>query len=63
MDYAGKNCPDWVATQLRMPNAEAFLKTMRPMRLRDAPGGPAYQTTDAEVLRRGKHAYADKCIR
>jgi len=33
------------------------------MHLRDAPGGPAYLTSDADVLRRGKVAFADKCVR
>lgn len=63
MDYARKNCPAWVATEARMPNAEAFLKTLRPMHLRNAPGGAAYQTADDEVMRRGKLAFADKCAR
>lgn len=63
MDFARKNCPDWSATEARMANAEAFLKTMRPMRLREAPGGPDYLTTDPEVLRRGKTAFAAECAR
>jgi hypothetical protein len=63
MDHARKTCPDWVATEARMPNAEAFLKTIGPMHLRDAPGGPAYLTAGAETLRRGKLAFADTCVR
>ena len=44
-----------------MANAEAFLKTMKPLHLRDAPGGAAAITTDAATLQRGKIAFADKC--
>ena len=44
-----------------MGNAEAFLKTLRPMYLKDAPGGAAMLTADAATLQRGKIAFADKC--
>ena len=37
-----------------MENAEAFLKTVGPMHLADAPGGPSFQTASADTLRRGK---------
>jgi hypothetical protein len=60
---ARKNCEDWRNTEARMENAEAFLKTSGPMRLKDAPGGSPYLTADAETLRRGKLAFADKCAR
>jgi hypothetical protein len=60
---ARKTCEDWRKTEARMENAEAFLKTMRPMPLKDAPGGASYFTADAEVLRRGKMAFADTCAR
>jgi hypothetical protein len=63
MALARKNCPEWVATEARMADAEAFLKTIRPMRLKDAPGGSTYLTADAETLRRGKLAFADRCAR
>ena len=59
--YARANCADWRATEARMANAEAFLKTMKPLHLREAPGGAAAITTDAAVLQRGKIAFADKC--
>jgi hypothetical protein len=59
--YARANCEGWRATEARMANAEAFLKTLRPMHLRDAPGGAAMITTDAATLQRGKVAFADKC--
>ena len=61
MAYARANCADWRATEARMANAEAFLKTMKPLHLRDAPGGGAAITTDAAMLQRGKIAFADKC--
>ena len=54
IDTARKNCEDWRNTEARMENAEAFLKTIRPMQLKDAPGGAGYLTADAETLRRGK---------
>ena len=41
MDYARKNCQGWRDTEARMANAEAFLKTMKPLLLKDAPGGAA----------------------
>jgi hypothetical protein len=63
IEYARKNCQDWRNTEARMENAEAFLKTIRPMYLKDAPGGAGFLTADAETLRRGKTAFADKCAR
>ena len=36
---ARKDCADWRATEARMANAEAFLKTVKPALLKDAPGG------------------------
>jgi hypothetical protein len=63
IDTARKTCEDWRNTEARMENAEAFLKTIGPMHLQDAPGGAKYLTTDAEMLRRGKTAFADKCAR
>jgi hypothetical protein len=61
VDRARETCADWRETEARMPAAEAFLKTLRPLRLRDAPGGRAYLTSDETVLRRGKIAFADTC--
>jgi mono/diheme cytochrome c family protein len=46
-----------------MAGAEAFLKTVRPARLKDAPGGDEYLTKDLEVLRRGALAFAEQCAR
>src|SRR5688572_6686287 len=59
--HARANCADWRATEARMANTEAFLKTLRPMHLKDAPGGAAYLTADNATLNRGKIAFADKC--
>jgi hypothetical protein len=61
MDRARTSCEDWRNTEARMPAAEAFLKTQEPPRLADAPGGSAYLTASAEVIRQGKVAFADKC--
>jgi len=63
IDTARKNCEDWRQTEARMENAESFLKTIRPMRLKEAPGGAGFLTADEEALRRGKIAFADKCAR
>ena len=63
IDTARKNCEDWRQTEARMENAESFLKTIRPMRLKEAPGGAGFLTADEEALRRGKMAFADKCAR
>ena len=41
IDYARKNCEDWRRTEARMANAENFLKLMKPLLLKDAPGGAA----------------------
>lgn len=61
MNHARKTCPDWVATEARMANAEAFLKTMTPPRLQDAEGGKTYLTASAETLGAGGRAFADHC--
>ena len=44
IDKARQDCADWRDTEARMPAAEAFLKTIGPMRLKDAPGGAQYLT-------------------
>ena len=43
--------------------AEFFLKTTDPHRLKDAPGGDKYLTTDKSVLTRGKIVFAENCAR
>jgi mono/diheme cytochrome c family protein len=61
MDYARKNCEDWRNTEARMANAEAFLKTMKPPLLKNAPGGDAYLAASADTLRAGRRAFAENC--
>lgn len=61
MDHARAACEGWRNTEARMPAAEAFLKTLRPTHLADAPGGRAYLTASQAVLRQGKIAFADSC--
>ncbi|MCA8948669.1 MAG: hypothetical protein KDE27_04160 [Planctomycetes bacterium] len=59
--YAQQHSTYWMATQERLVNIRAFLATIRPMHLRDAPGGAAFVTDDAEVLARGRRAFAQHC--
>ncbi len=61
IDYARKNCQGWRDTEARMANAEAFLKTLKPLLLKDAPGGAAYLTNAADTLRTGRRAFAENC--
>ncbi len=61
MDHARATCADWRATEARMADAGAFLKTQAPLHVADAPGGAAYLAAAPEVLRRGKVAFADRC--
>jgi cytochrome c5 len=61
MEHARATCADFRNTEARMSAAEAFLKTLTPLHLSDAPGGNAYLAKAPDVLRRGKLAFADKC--
>ncbi|ACK73005.1 conserved hypothetical protein [Gloeothece citriformis PCC 7424] len=61
IETAKKECPYWSLTDGRMADAEDFLKTLKPMYLKDAPGGEAYLTKDESVLERGKLVFADTC--
>lgn len=61
IDTARKDCEFWSKTEARMPDAEAFLTTLQPIYLADAPGGKAYLTQDQEVLTKGKKIFADTC--
>jgi mono/diheme cytochrome c family protein len=63
LDHARKACPDFVRTEARMANAEAFLKTMKPLLLKDAPGGAAHLTASAATLGAGRRAFAETCAR
>lgn len=61
IDRARKECADWRATEDRMKAAEAFLKTIGPMLLKDAPGGDRYLTRDEAILKSGKLVFAERC--
>jgi hypothetical protein len=58
---AEKICKGYGETEARMADAEAFLKTQVPLRLKDAEGGKAFLTANEEVLQRGKVAFANSC--
>jgi hypothetical protein len=61
---ARKNSTYWEATEAQTPNmALFFLKATAPHKLKDAPGGGKYLTTDAGVLLRGKEVFAERCAR
>ncbi len=61
---ARKNSVYWRATEAGTPDmALFFLKASRPHRLKDAPGGEAYLTKDAQALQRGKVVFAERCAR
>ena len=63
VEKARAECADWRATEERMPAAEAFLKTIGPMHLKDAAGANIYLTASADLLNRGKIVYAEQCAR
>jgi hypothetical protein len=60
-DYLYQNCQQYRDTAERMADAAEFLKTQKPLLLKDAPGGAQYLTKDAALLRRGKLAFAHAC--
>ena len=58
------NSSYWQATEASTPlTALFFLKAARPDKLKDAPAGTKYLTTDQAVLDRGKQVFADTCAR
>lgn len=61
INKARNECVDWRKTEARMADAEAFLKTQKPMYLKDAPGGEALLVKDESVLERGKVIFANSC--
>ncbi|HEY9729767.1 MAG TPA: hypothetical protein V6D50_25230 [Chroococcales cyanobacterium] len=61
IDKARKECEDWRKTEARMADAESFLKTIKPMHLKDAAGGEALLAKDESVLERGKVIFANSC--
>ncbi|MGH8431618.1 MAG: hypothetical protein ACREUF_14575, partial [Solimonas sp.] len=61
---AQKNSSYWQATEAGTPaTALFFLKAGRPDRLKDAPAGATYLSTDQAVLDRGKVVFAETCAR
>ena len=58
---AQKNSVYWLATQEKFTNIAKFFTRLKPMRLEAAPGGQAYLTSDAEILKHGKLVFADSC--
>ncbi len=61
---AEKNSSYWQATEAWTPHtAWFFLQAAKPDRLKDAPGGAKYLTTDISVLDRGKTVFAETCAR
>jgi hypothetical protein len=64
IEDAEKNSSYWNATVNQTPDvALFFLKTAKPDRLKDAPGGDQYLTQDKEKLSRGKAVFARTCAR
>lgn len=61
---ARRNSSYWGATEQQTPGmALFFLKSARPHKLADAPGGERYLTHDAAKLTRGKEVFAERCAR
>ena len=61
---ARQNSTYWEATEAQTPDmALFFLKTATPHKLKDAPGGAAYLTTDEAKLARGQVVFGERCAR
>ncbi len=63
---ARKHSTFWLATEQKVPNIAAFFRKIEPYHLEDAEEdgvavGKNYITTDAEVMKRGKIAFAENC--
>lgn len=61
MAEAREKCQDWRDTEARMEAAEAFLKTIGPMHLADAPGGARYLTEPRADVDQGGQVFAREC--
>ena len=61
IDQAFERSVYWRATAARVENVARFFKRIKPMRLAQAPGGPAYLAASDAVLTRGKLAFAERC--
>lgn len=51
----------WAATQTQMGGLEAFLRTLTPLKLKYAPSGTKFISTDSAVLDRGRSVFAKHC--
>ena len=61
---AQRNSTYWQVTEANTPNtALFFLKAARPDRLKEAPSGTKFLTTDQALLDRGKQVFGDTCAR
>ncbi|HMG33658.1 MAG TPA: hypothetical protein VKM94_06965 [Blastocatellia bacterium] len=61
---ARKNSGYWDATEAQTANmALFFLKSTGAHKLKSAPGGDAYLTTDTALIERGKVVFAENCAR
>jgi hypothetical protein len=59
---ARQNSAYWQATEQQTPNvAQFFLKSTKPHRLKDAPGGKDYLKASPDTLRKGKFVFAENC--
>jgi cytochrome c5 len=63
LNKAQAECVDWQLTAKRIDNAAAFLDSLKPYYLKDAPGGDSFLTTDAALLTTGKQVFAENCAR
>ena len=61
MAEARQKCEDWRNTEARMEAAEAFLKTIGPMHLADAPGGARYLAEPQADVMQGAGVFAREC--
>lgn len=61
MAEAREKCADWRATEARMEAAEAFLRTIGPMPLADAPGGARYLGEPQDEVTQGGRVFAREC--
>ena len=59
-----RNSTYWEATEQQTPAmALFFLRITAPHKLKDAPGGAKYITSDTAALTRGKEVFAERCAR
>jgi mono/diheme cytochrome c family protein len=59
--YARKHSVYWRATAERVGKIAAFFRRLKPLHLKDAPGGASFITSDETVMARGKTVFAENC--